>query len=115
MKAPGVTLLNAIEALINERMRQVTKGYVPEHDDDHAFGELPAAAACYASRASGNPLRMFVAAYPFEGGLPPRRNNENARSDALKAAALLLAEVERIDRRADNGDADDVTDAGGIA
>lgn len=35
--------------LVAERQRQIkAKGYAPDHDDEHANGELAAASACYA-------------------------------------------------------------------
>ncbi len=94
--------MTALLAVLEERCRQVSKGYDTEHDATHTYGELAAAAACYASRAGGNPVRMFTAAYPFAGRFPPRDSNETARDDAVKAAALLLAEIERLDRLAHN-------------
>jgi hypothetical protein len=86
-----------------ERARQVTReGHTLEHDDSHTFGELSAAAACYADHASAqiaNPATQHVPGldWPWEEEAwkpkDPRRN-------LLIAAALIVAEIQRLDRLA---------------
>lgn len=85
----------AIEDVITERERQVAiEGWAPAHDDAYRGGELPAAAACYALNGfvpqDGCPQQWPFAAEWWKPG-EPRRN-------LVKAAALLIAEIERLDR-----------------
>lgn len=102
-----------------ERLRQIeTEGWTPEHDDQHTGGELAQAAGCYAmfaaasdaSRAAtdlpgslstlGKPIKgwaAFLQLWPFDRSWwkPTTR-----RRDLIKAAALILAEIDRLDRAA---------------
>lgn len=81
----------------NERDRQHNEEHwTPEHDDRHSAGELAAAGACYAG---------FSDAYPNRGEPPEFWPFDDAwwkpsdyRRDLVKAAALILAEIERLDR-----------------
>ena len=85
----------AARDIVVERVRQVVKeGWLPEHDDQHAGGELAAAASCYALNA-GAYRRMPPKAWPFdrEWWKPG-----DERRDLVKAGALILAEIERLDR-----------------
>lgn len=83
----------ALRDVMAERARQVAKGYAAEHDDEHSDCELARAAACY---AVGSELHYRdVPIWPwgtFEQG-------QDYRRALVKAAALLLAEIERVDRR----------------
>ncbi len=79
-----------------ERKRQVeVEGWTPEHDDEHNGGELADAAACYALSAAG--WSTYAARerwpWPLEWWKP-----STARRDLVKACALALAEIERLDR-----------------
>ncbi|VFT61499.1 Uncharacterised protein [Pseudomonas aeruginosa] len=79
-----------------ERRRQVEdEGWTPEHDDEHNGGELADAAACYALSAAG--WSTYAARerwpWPLEWWKP-----STARRDLVKACALALAEIERLDR-----------------
>ena len=95
--------------VLTERQRQISaEGWTPAHDDGHANGSLSAAASTYALAASDklNPDQRGV---EFGGGRrgpstwpwsrdwwkpgPPRRM-------LVKAGALILAEIERLDRAA---------------
>ncbi|MCY0328226.1 hypothetical protein [Pseudomonas aeruginosa] len=81
-----------------ERRRQVeAEGWTPEHDDEHNGGELADAAACYALSAAG--WSTYAARerwpWPLEWWKP-----STARRDLVKASALALAEIERLDRAA---------------
>lgn len=93
-----MTYTPAINDVLSERERQQqVEGWTPEHDDHHAFGELALAAACYA--VNGSSFR--------EGASPPTWwpwsaewwKPKDARRDLVRAAALLIAEIERLDRR----------------
>ena len=81
-----------------ERQRQITaEGWTPEHDDEYEHGELADAAGCYALHSeifdcAGEPPRPWP--WPDEWWKPTNR-----RRDLVKAGALILAEIERIDRQ----------------
>lgn len=80
-----------IAEITHERKRQVVvEGFSRLRDDLHVHGELAQAAACYAAGE-------YSDIWPFdeEWWKPemPRRN-------LIKAAALIVAEIERLDRLA---------------
>jgi hypothetical protein len=92
-------------AIWKERLRQIKgEGYGHEHDDVHDRGELALAAASYAIEAVRiaqiNPphhlARLAHECWPFAQSAnwpkPQRRL-------LVIAAALLVAEIERLDRR----------------
>jgi hypothetical protein len=88
--------MTAIEAIAAERQRQIEgEGWTPEHDDEHADGSLAIAAACYArgrfSRGSDYPPPQWP--WSREWWKPKDR-----RSDLVRAGALIVAEIERLDR-----------------
>ncbi|MDP5672402.1 hypothetical protein P3771_29565 [Pseudomonas aeruginosa] len=88
-----------------ERRRQVeAEGWTPEHDDAHSHGEMAQAAGCYALHAGGigtdwpggirNGSALF---WPWdEEWWKPK----SARENIVRACALGLAEIERLDRAA---------------
>lgn len=81
---------NAARDVLAERERQkAVEGWTPAHDDGHTDNELSRAAACY---AIGN-----AALWPWSmrWWKPTDR-----RRDLVKAGALVLAEIERLDRSA---------------
>lgn len=89
-----------------ERRRQVeAEGWTLEHDDEHRHGEMAVAAACYALNTaddSDGPEVRFVGAelWPWaDDWWKPK----DRRRDLVRAAALLLAEIERLDRVAIKG------------
>ena len=83
-----------------ERKRQVdAEGWTPEHDDKHDLCELARAAACYAGNAAGH-VYVYASAVPWFW--PWDRSwwkPTTPRADLVKAGALILAEIERIDRK----------------
>lgn len=86
-----------------ERRRQVeAEGWTPEHDDAHSHGQMARAAACYALAGSSAPndgtaALLVSLAWPWdEQWWKPT----SARRDLVKACALGLAEIERLDRAA---------------
>ncbi|AKJ43788.1 hypothetical protein QQ39_06425 [Pragia fontium] len=80
-----------------ERQRQITaEGWTQEHDDHHSNGELSDAAAAYAYCAHG-PSRPMPDVWPWDESW---WKQTNPRRDLVKAAALILAEIERLDRAA---------------
>lgn len=99
----------AVDDVLAERARQVSaEGWTPDHDDKHAGGEMAAASACYSE---------FVWRYgqtsPYASRLlreePPAIwpwhrewwKPKNPRRDLVRSAALLIAEIERLDRATD--------------
>lgn len=114
--------------VVNERRRQVeVEGWTPEHDDEHEPGVLAEAAACYAHAgflaayfAHQGSLPEDQRGIDMEDVPPPHRwppfegRDESldlswpwakgwwkpggSRRMLVKAAALLLAEIERLDR-----------------
>ncbi|MDE7599634.1 hypothetical protein NVR57_13035 [Enterobacter asburiae] len=86
---------SAVSDVLAERRRQVTsEGYRHEQDDRYTDGELREAAACYIV-AEGSPnLVPELWPWPATYWKPT-----NLRRDLVKAGALLLAEIERLDRQ----------------
>lgn len=89
----------AAQDVLAERRRQIeAEGWTPEHDDAHADGGLAHAAGCYAKRAAFPELnRHPPMTWPWEARWwkPGDR-----RRMLVKAGALILAEIERLDRAA---------------
>jgi len=101
-------LTDAARDVLTERRRQMSvEGWTPEHDDGLSPGVLAASAACYALQVAADLSatdsaywsRTFATTTPnlwqfdhewWKPG-PPRRMLE-------KAAAMLLAEMEKVDR-----------------
>ncbi|MBW9419947.1 hypothetical protein [Enterobacter roggenkampii] len=97
VRAQGVkSLSNAVQSVISERQRQQSvEGWTPEHDDEHTEGEMAEAAACYAMFANNQ-------GFSVPGLWPWAREwwkQSGQRRDLVKAGALILAEIERIDRQ----------------
>ncbi|MFU8299363.1 LysM peptidoglycan-binding domain-containing protein [Pseudomonas aeruginosa] len=99
--APGKKVPQAWLDVQAERLRQVeAEGWMPEHDDAHSHGEMARAAACYALAGSSAPndgtaALLVSLAWPWdEQWWKPT----SARRDLIKACALGLAEIERLDR-----------------
>ncbi len=108
--APGTEVPQAWLDVQAERLRQVeAEGWMPEHDDAHSHGKMARAAACYALAGSSAPndgtaALLVSLAWPWdEQWWKPT----SARRDLIKACALTLAEIERLDRAApaEGGDA----------
>ncbi|SQC96553.1 Uncharacterised protein [Pseudomonas aeruginosa] len=99
--APGTEVPQAWLDVQAERRRQVTaEGWTPEHDDAHSHGQMARAAACYALAGSSAPndgtaALLVSLAWPWdEQWWKPT----TTRRDLVKACALGLAEIERLDR-----------------
>lgn len=102
-----------------ERRRQVVaEGWTSTHDDEHPDGELALAAACYAMFASASdrqraatdlPASLTTTGEPVSGWAAFRAiwpwdrefwKPKDRRRDLVRAAALIVAEIERLDRKA---------------
>lgn len=100
--------------ITRERERQMSvEGWTPEHDDTHVDGAMARAAASYAYYAGIPFVTREVDTYPFNGKVCPtdvvvvRRawpwswswwKPKDPRRDLIRAGALIVAEIERIDR-----------------
>lgn len=111
--------MDVIAEIAAERARQTeAEGHTTETDDAWTGGELARAAAVYAAQAATDKahalglqrkaLGVAPAGWPFAAPLTPgvdapgatSWNPQTPRRDLIKAAALLVAEIERRDRAA---------------
>lgn len=99
------TLVTAgILDVVDERLRQIKEGWTSVSDDAHVDGELATAAVSYV---------VSSIAWAFEGqesseivSKPPKTwpwlkhwwKPTSQRRDLVKAAALIIAEIDRLDR-----------------
>jgi hypothetical protein len=101
----------ALDVLM-ERDRQVaSEGWTAEHDDEHKDGEIAAAAATYAFAASFSEFRRkrITGINSITNSIALREmwpwaekwwKSTDRRRDLVKAGALIIAEIERLDRAA---------------
>jgi hypothetical protein len=86
--------------VVRERFRQITElGYSYEHDDQHNTDrELVMAAIYY---AADEPIRKLLDGNGFRLSDLHRVvfDLQDQRTNVVRAAALLIAEVERLDRQ----------------
>lgn len=95
--------LAIIQAIVDERERQISfEGWSTDNDDQYERGELAEAAACYALHANDDPSeRRSHYGGPAWWPFPARWwKPKDPRRDLVRAAALIIAEIERIDRKA---------------
>ncbi|HFJ9852662.1 hypothetical protein [Pseudomonas aeruginosa] len=99
--APGKEVPQAWLDVQAERRRQVeAEGWTPEHDDQHADGQMAVAAGYYAL-ACGFPHERDIALghvpqyWPWDARW---WKPKDARSNLVRSCALALAEIERLDR-----------------
>lgn len=84
--------------VLDERQRQITaEGWTPEHDDAYRSGDLADAAACYAMNDPVKDLYCVPVDWPW---MQAWWKPTDRRRDLVKAGALILAEIERLDRAA---------------
>ena len=82
--------MQVIDEIKSERARQISKGWTKEHDDTLNLGQLAVAAAAYATGIS----ELYPTGWQYKEA--PRRKQ------LIKAAAMLVAEIERLDREEQN-------------
>lgn len=88
--------MTVIEEINAERRRQIeVEGYWREHDDDHTDNELARAAACYAAGE-----RLIVNGRDLWPWGDEAWKPKDRRRNLIRAAALLVAEIQRLDRLA---------------
>ncbi|MDW3683898.1 hypothetical protein RA280_19550 [Cupriavidus sp. CV2] len=86
---------DAARDVLAERRRQMEiEGWTTEHDDEHDKGELSMAGACYAIAGE---IDRTPALWPWATAWWKPRDR---RSNLVRAGALILAEIERLDRAA---------------
>lgn len=91
----------AIDVLAERHRQVMVEGWTPEHDDKHDGGQMAQAAAAYAYEASRSDHQRDIdrndpsPIWPWdsEWWKPTDR-----RRDLVKAAALIIAEIDRLDR-----------------
>lgn len=94
IRAALAAMSDAARDVIAERARQMSvEGWTPEHDDEHTDESLAIAAVCYV--LFGDSPNHPPDAWPWaaEWWKPKDR-----RRNLVRAAALLIAELERLDR-----------------
>lgn len=88
---------HAVNDVLAERRRQVEEeGWSAEHDDQHADGSLAQAAACYA--LNSQEIKIKCGDYTLWPWAKKWWKPKDRRRDLVRAAALLIAEIERMDR-----------------
>lgn len=101
--------MGVIDEIAAERRRQIeVELRSPDWDDQYVDGQLSRAAACYAAHASAwNRIPVSREAYRMSDARRDRVGwpwalswwkPKSARRDLIRAAALIVAEIERLDR-----------------
>jgi hypothetical protein len=87
----------ALEDIAAERGRQIeSEGWTFTHDDEHDGGEMAYAAACYAAGPSAfGSTPILAALWPWDARWWKPGSD---RRNLVKAGALIVAEIERMDR-----------------
>lgn len=102
----------AILDVLAERQRQVSaEGWTPAHDDQHRNNDMAFAAACYAFHSAAASWDLEDDGVPYDSHPVPKNwpwepdwwKPTDPRRDLVKAGALIIAEIERIDRAAGIG------------
>ena len=110
-------MTTGIELIRAERQRQVeSEGWTPEHDDSHDGGQLALAAICYASEGGIKAMLPRPCGcrevdcghwngeevewrYPWPFDSPIKKSVRI--KDLAKAGALIAAEIDRLQRKAE--------------
>jgi hypothetical protein len=95
-----MNIQTGVELITAERQRQKdVEGWTPEHDDQHQWGQLAKAAACYAvHHTDAEVVEGGEPAWPWADEWDKRDNNDITRQ-LVKAGALIAAEIDRIQRQ----------------
>jgi hypothetical protein len=86
--------IDVISEIAAERQHQCSLGYTPEFDDAYRGEELLDAALCYGG--FGRPIGDVTLLWPW---VPRAWNPKTKRENLIRAAALIVAEIERMDRK----------------
>ena len=97
----------AARDVLTERQRQIAQeGWTEEHDDEHTQGEIAQAAACYALAGTSVDEAWYIHGrwkdvrdlfWPRSWGRAWWKPADRRRN-LVRAGALILAEIERLDR-----------------
>lgn len=86
--------MNAIDDIAAERKRQIeVEGWTTAHDDEHGNAEMTFAAGAYAIAADLPNRAEQLWPWDMNWWKPSSR-----RRNLVKAGALIVAEIERLDR-----------------
>ena len=107
--------MSVIDEIEIERQRQISdEGWSHSHDDKHQSGEIAGAAAAYAQVAADQAeyAALDMIGEDLDEMDPPDSwrwaycwfKPKDARRNLIRAAALIVAEIERIDRAAEKSD-----------
>ena|SRR3990167_4817054 len=96
-----------VHLIAEERSRQInSEGWTPEHDDQHIYGELAQAGACYAvaqdvrdSTDGDEPADFWPRSWNESWWKP---TPDNRIKELAKAGALIAAEIDRLQRLENN-------------
>lgn len=99
-RACGRELSAAALAVLVERWRQIdVDGWTPEHDDQHSTGGMAYAAACYATADMPGCRKWINVIWEWTGwSRTAWWKPKDRRHNLVRAGALILAEIERLDR-----------------
>ena len=98
----GIKTPEILSEIAKERTRQIdTEGWTQEHDDAYLHSELAIAGAAYALSGAGWEKTAAAELWPsvFDYSMFKPKNH---RRDLVRAAALIVSEIERLDRIALN-------------
>ena len=99
--------MNTLELIKEERERQIKKGFDSQHDDQEVYGELAMGAIVRAMPDNYRDVPIVSNAFlrdnltlgkvfwPYREGYKP---SPYRKEELIKAAAMLVAEIERLDR-----------------
>lgn len=87
------TIWKVLTEIAAERQKQVGIGYSPTSDDAYVDRELARASAAYALNGAQQNAGSLFWPWPGHTWQPA-----DARRDLVRAAALAVAEIERLDR-----------------
>ena len=88
----------AARDIVLERMRQITvEGWTPENDDAHNLGQMAGAALCYLAEDIPHWARQQAHGCYWPWDAEWWKPGDHRRN-LVKAGALILAEIERLDR-----------------
>lgn len=94
----------SLQSVLAERIRQIQfHCFYPEQDDEYVNGDLALAGACYAIEAAKqateteDAMRLVPEAWPW---MAASWRPHDQRRNLVKAGALILAEIDRLDRAA---------------
>ncbi|MBA1302743.1 hypothetical protein G7028_29895 [Pseudomonas carnis] len=94
----------SLQSVLAERIRQIqVHCFYPEQDEEYVNGDLAQAGACYAIEAAkqatetADAMRLVPEAWPW---MAASWRPHDQRRNLVKAGALILAEIDRLDRAA---------------